>query len=114
MRLKTKPRSRRARLGTCDQAAAVVMLVAYHVIYMLNRQECELTGGREGKHSEQSSHYRNEAWDFKANHIASKELCEAIAKDMQARLGPDFYVEYEHKDGAAERHFHVQWKPRWS
>ena len=79
-------------------------------------EDVVITSGTDGTHREGSAHYSGNALDFRANHI-SDEQAQAIADELNARLGDDYDVIFERKDtdqvGEDEwsDHIHVEYDP---
>lgn len=69
--------------------------------------ELVLTAGIDGAHTEGSFHYSGCAVDFRTNNLKPGEP-ETVLKLLQARLGPDYFVQLEGD------HIHCQFKPKAS
>lgn len=95
------------RLASRDQAFTVVWSVMAELFRSLDDEPIEfvLTSGVDGVHSDQSSHYRGEAWDFRGRNLSAVAR-KLIVDKAQDQLGEDFWVG-ESQHGA----IHVQWKP---
>lgn len=67
--------------------------------------DCTITAALEGEHSDNSSHYKLLALDFRKREIPTDELPD-ILKHLRAELGKDYDVIEE------KTHIHVQYKPK--
>ena len=74
---------------------------------MMERGVVWVTSANDGRHSDKSLHYKNQAFDIRIFNIIGDVHREAKewAERMQAALGPDYDVVYE-KD-----HIHVEYDP---
>lgn len=66
-----------------------------------------ITSANDQVHSANSRHYSNQALDLSTQHLSAAQAT-AIASDLQARLGPDYYVELEAL-GTSNEHIHVEY-----
>lgn len=67
-----------------------------------------ITSGNDRRHTHGSQHYKDAALDFRGNEI-SREVGERWERDVQARLGPSYWVDYEYDPKEpGNRHLHVQ------
>ena len=70
-----------------------------------------VTSGNDGRHMNGSRHYRNLAIDLRANNISDSQARD-IAADLQARLGDDYDVIFEHfPSNPANDHIHLEYDP---
>ncbi len=71
-----------------------------------------ITAGSDGKHRPDSRHYRDLAFDLRANDIAPSTATR-IRDDLARRIGDDYQVFYEtFPDNPARNHIHVEYDPR--
>lgn len=66
-----------------------------------------ITAGSNGRHAENSAHYRFDAVDVRTKDFASDDAKRAFTDAVRATLGDDFFVDLEHL-GADAEHLHVQ------
>ena len=111
MRLKAKPAGRRVRFHDRENAMAFHFVVVQQV-FSERGHDPMLTSADDGVHSDQSSHYRQEATDWRVHGIPMDDRV-AIVEDLRSRLGPDFGVLHE-AVGSPNEHIHIQYKPRRS
>jgi len=70
-----------------------------------------ITSGNDGRHSNGSLHFSNQAIDLRTNNI-SDSLSAIIAADLQARVGDDYDVIFERfPSNPANDHIHVEYDP---
>ncbi len=70
-----------------------------------------ITSGNDGRHSNGSLHYSNQAIDLRANNISDAKS-QAIADYLQSSLGSDYDVIFEHFPGnTSNDHIHIEYDP---
>lgn len=78
--------------------------------------KCDLivTSCVDGKHSENSLHYRGDAFDFKLHGTTDPHVYRTFMDGIAARLGPEFDVVYEGRKDGSPSHIHVEFQPSYS
>lgn len=106
MRLKHDPSNPKVdvRLHGMQVPMIFAMMVANELVKEYD-VEFVITSGVEGRHGKGSCHYSGNAFDFRKREFKNNDAA-AVAKELQERLGPDFYVLLE------RTHIHVQFKPQ--
>jgi len=70
-----------------------------------------ITSGNDGRHSQNSLHFSDQAIDLRTNNIIDT-LSATIAADLQARLGDDYDVIFESfPNNPSNDHIHVEYDP---
>ncbi len=71
-----------------------------------------ITSGNDGTHKQGSRHYRDLAFDLRANNIESS-TARQVRDDLARRIGDDYQVIYEtFPRTPARNHIHVEYDPR--
>lgn len=68
--------------------------------------ECVVTSGRDGKHSENSAHYRGQALDLRTSNLQAtiwRSFGSRLANALVSQLGPYWFVVFERD------HYHIEY-----
>lgn len=84
------------------------LLLVADKVFAQHRLGCVVTSGTDS-HDPDDPHYNGYAADFRTHHIAAADTKYAIVAEMQAELGPDYYVFLE-AEGTDNEHCHAQLK----
>jgi len=107
--LKKKDTSVSLQLDPAFKLAAPVLRTAW----IMYGAECVVTSGRDGKHSQQSAHYKGFAVDLRhwnlpvVGGVGHARFGTNLAKALVQSCGPYWYVVLEYKNP----HFHVEYAP---
>jgi hypothetical protein len=92
-----------AILGMVPQLTLAIAVLSE--IYRRLNVDLVITAGSDGSHSGTSEHYAGRAMDFRVNNLPEGTDIDAIVKEAQDALGPDFYFQKE------ADHIHAHYRP---
>lgn len=70
-----------------------------------------ITSGNDGRHRRDSRHYLGQAIDIRGNNL-EPSAGKAMARDLQTRLGPSYFVQFETFPNPANNHLHLEYDPK--
>lgn len=68
-----------------------------------------ITSINDGKHKDDSKHYKNQALDLRSKSFKTEEMKADFMTVLKRELGPKFTIIYEYP-GMTNEHFHIQVK----